>query len=188
MSLTMTVEIPALDRLCGILEGWQRAGLCREIEDEIVGKLKEAAEGGVPKPKFEEVPAGDDHPWKDEAAQKAQEGPKEPPKAEPTNVTPMPAAPAPAPKAERPSEARAEGASAAKQDAPETRGQANGAARGATATLADVQKAAAQMRDEGRLNQVTGMFAEFNIKKLSDLKGDALQKFAERLRGLGARI
>ena len=155
MSLTMTVEIPALDRLCGILEGWQRAGLCREIEDEIVGKLKEAAEGGVPKPKFEEVPAGDDHPWKDEAAQKAQEGPKEPPKAEPANVTPMPAAPAPAAK---------------------------------TASLADVQKAAAQMRDEGRLNQVTGMFGEFGIKKLSDLKGDALQKFAERLRGMGAKI
>ena len=160
MSLTMTVEIPALDRLCGILEGWQRAGLCREIEDEIVGKLKEAAEGGVPKPKFEEVPAGDDHPWKDEAAQKAQEGPKEPPKAEPTNVTPAPAAPAPAPKA----------------------------ARGATATLADVQKAAAQMRDEGRLNQVTGMFGEFGIKKLSDLKGEALQKFAAKLREMGAKI
>ena len=142
MSLTMTVEIPALDRLCGILEGWQRAGLCREIEDEIVGKLKEAAEGGVPKPKFEEVQA-------------AQEGPKEPPKAEPANVTPMPAAPAPATKA---------------------------------ATLADVQKAAAQMRDEGRLNQVTGMFGEFGIKKLSDLKGDALQQFAERLRGMGAKI
>lgn len=140
--MTMTIEIPALDRLCGILEGWQRAGLCQEIEDEIVGKLKEAAEGGVPKPKFEEVQA-------------AQEGPKEPPKAEPTNVTPMPAAPAPAPKA---------------------------------ATLADVQKAAAQMRDEGRLNQVTGMFGEFGIKKLSDLKGDALQKFAERLRGMGAKI
>lgn len=155
MSLTMTVEIPALDRLCGILEGWQRAGLCREIEDEIVGKLEEAVKGGVPKPKFEEVPAGDDHPWKDEAAQKAQEGPKEPPKAEPTNVTPVPAAPAPAPKA---------------------------------ATLADVQKAAAQMRDEGRLNQVTGLFGEFGIKKLSDLKGEQLQQFAERLRGLGARI
>ena len=117
--------------------------------------VKEAAEGGVPKPNFEEVPAGDDHPWKDEAAQKAQEGPKEPPKAEPANVTPMPAAPAPAAK---------------------------------TASLADVQKAAAQMRDEGRLNQVTGMFGEFGIKKLSDLKGDALQKFAERLRGMGAKI
>ena len=56
------------------------------------------------------------------------------------------------------------------------------------ATLADVQKAAAQMRDEGKLNQVTGMFGEFGIKKLSDLKGDALQKFAERLRGMGAKI
>ena len=145
MSLTMTVEIPALDRLCGILEGWQRAGLCREIEDEIVGKLEEAVKSGVPKPKFEEV----------QAAQDGQEGPKEPPKAEPANVTPMPAAPAPAAK---------------------------------TASLADVQKAAAQMRDEGRLNQVTGMFGEFGIKKLSDLKGDALQQFAERLRGMGAKI
>lgn len=140
--MTMTIEIPALDRLCGILEGWQRAGLCQEIEDEIVGKLKEAAEGGVPKPKFEEVPA-------------AQEGPKEPPKPEPTDVPAEPVAPAPAPK---------------------------------PATLADVQKAAAQMRDEGRLNQVTGMFDEFGIKKLSDLKGDALQQFAERLRGMGAKI
>ena len=153
--MTMTIEIPALDRLCGILEGWQRAGLVQEIEDEIVGKLKAAAEGGVPKPKFEEVPAGDDLPGKDETAQKAQEGPKELPKAEPTNVTSKPAAPAPAPKA---------------------------------ATLADVQKAAAQMRDEGRLNQVTGMFGEFGIKKLSDLKGDALQQFAERLRGMGAKV
>ena len=143
--MTMTIEIPALDRLCGILEGWQRAGICQEIEDEIVGKLKAAAEGGAPKPAFKEVPAGDDHPWKDEA------------KAEAANVTPMPAAPAPAPKA----------------------------ARGATATLADVQKAAAQMRDEGRLNQVTGLFGEFGIKKLSDLKGpDQLAAFAERLKKL----
>ena len=155
MSLTMTIEIPALDRLCGILEGWQRAGICQEIEDEIVGKQEEAVKGGVPKPEFKEVPAGDDHPWKDEAAQKDQEGPKEPPKAEPTNVTPMPAAPALAPKA---------------------------------ATLADVQKAAAQMRDEGRLNQVTCMFGEFGIKKLSDLKGDALQKFAAKLREMGAKV
>lgn len=155
MSLTMTIEIPALDRLCDILEERQRGTIIKDLKDEIVARLKEAAEGGVPKPEFEEVPAGDDHPWKDEAAQKAQEGPKEPPKAEPTNVTPMPAAPAPAPKA---------------------------------ATLADVQKAAAQMRDEGRLNQVTGMFGEFGIKKLSDLKGDALQQFAERLRGMGAKI
>lgn len=155
MSLTMTIEIPALDRLCAWLESRDKADVVNAVEEEIVAKLKEAAEGGVPRPKFEEVPAGEDHPWKDEAAQTAQEGPKEPPKVEPTNVTPLPAAPAPAPKA---------------------------------ATLADVQKAAAQMRDEGRLNQVTGLFGEFGIKKLSDLKGEQLQQFAERLRGMGAKI
>lgn len=155
MSMTMTIEIPALDRLCAWLEGRDKADVAAQIEDEILAKLKEAAEGGVPRPKFDELPAGEDHPWKDEAAQKAQEGPKEPPKAEPTNVTLMPAAPAPAPKA---------------------------------ATLADVQKAAAQMRDEGRLNQVTGLFGEFGIKKLSDLKGEALQKFAAKLREMGAKV
>ena len=146
--MTMTIEIPALDRLCGILEGWQRAGICQEIEDEIVGKLKAAAEGCVPKPEFKEVPAGEDHPWKGEA--KAQN--------EATSSVTADAAP------------------------PSPEGKAQ------TATLADVQKAAAQMRDEGRLNQVTGMFGEFGIKKLSDLKGDALQKFAAKLREMGAKV
>lgn len=155
MEIRMQIEFPALDRLCAWLEGCDKAGLVQKLEDEIVGKLKEAAEGGVPRPKFKEVPAGDDHPWKEETAQKAQEGPKEPPKAEPTNVPTVPAAPAPATKA---------------------------------ATLADIQKAAAQMRDEGKLGQVTGMFGEFGIKKLSDLQGDALLKFAERLRQMGAKI
>lgn len=152
--MTMTIEIPALDRLCAWLENRDKAGLVQQLEDEIVGKLKAAAEGGVPKPEFKEVPAGEDHPWKNEAAQKAQEGPKEPPKAEPTNVTPMPAPAAPT----------------------------------TNVTLADIQKAAAQMRDEGRLAQVTGMFGEFGIKKLSDLKGDALQKFAAKLREMGAKV
>ena len=85
-------------------------------------------------------------------------------------------------------QSEAEGASAAKQDAPETRGQANGAARGATVTLADVQKAAAQMRDDGKLEAVKALFPEFGIRKLSDLSGDALQGFAERLRGMGAKV
>ena len=149
MSLTMTVEIPALDRLCGILEGWQRAGLCQEIEDEIVGKLKEAAESGVPRPKFEEVPVVN-LPWTTEKETTAAAG---------TSSAP-------------------DGAPSPKRKAEEAK----------PATLADVQKAAAQMRDEGRLNQVTGLFGEFGIKKLSDLKGDALQQFAERLRGMGAKI
>ena len=150
--MTLTIEIPALDRLCGILEGRQRAGICQEIEDEIVGKLKAAAEGGAPKPKFEEVAPAEDHPGKGEAAQKVQEGHKEPPKPEPTDAPVETAAPAP------------------------------------PLTLEAIQLAAAQMRDQGKLKAVTDLFPEFGIKKLSDLKGDALQQFAERLRGMGAKI
>jgi hypothetical protein len=155
MSFTLTVEIPALDRLCAVLEQQDRAEVCKQIEDEIVAKMREAVENGAPKPKFEEVEPDADHPWAGKAAPEPQEPAQEPPKLEQTNAPAEPAAPAPVPKA---------------------------------ATLADVQKAAAQMRDEGKLNQVTGMFGEFGIKKLSDLKGDALLKFAERLRQMGAKI
>lgn len=136
--MTMTIEIPALDRLCGILEGWQRAGVCQEIEDEIVGKLKEAAEGGVPKPKFKEVPAGE---------AKAQN--------EATSSVTADAAP------------------------PSPEGKAQ------VATLADVQQACARLRDAGKMAEVKGLFPEFGIKKLSDLKGpDQLAAFAARLKKL----
>ena len=67
MSLTLTIEIPALDRLCGWLEGRDKAGLLEAVENEIVTKLEEAAKGGAPKPEFNEVEPDDDHPWKDEA-------------------------------------------------------------------------------------------------------------------------
>ena len=146
--MTLTIEIPALDRLCDILEERQRGTIIKDLKDEIVARLKAAAEGGVPKPEFEEVTPAEDHPWKGEA--KAQN--------EATSSVTADAAP------------------------PSPEGKAQ------TATLADVQKAAAQMRDEGRLNQVTGMFGEFGIKKLSDLKGDALQKFAAKLREMGAKV
>ena len=95
MSLTLNVEFPALDRLCAWLEGRDKAGLLEAIETEILAKLKEAAESGVPRPVFKEVEPAEDHPWKDEA--KA---------GEPTAVTePMPpttdaAPPAKAEKAE----------------------------------------------------------------------------------------
>ena len=55
-------------------------------------------------------------------------------------------------------------------------------------TLDAVQRAAAQMRDDGKLKAVTDMFPEFGIKKLSDLKGDQLQQFGDRLRAMGAKI
>ena len=152
MSLIMTVEIPALDRLCDILEERQRVGIIEELKNEICKQLREAAESGAPRPGFREVAPGEDHPWKDEAAQNAQEGPKEPPKSEPTNAPVETAAPAP------------------------------------PVTLEGIQLAAAQMRDQGKLKAVTDLFPEFGIKKLSDLKGDKLQAFGERLRAMGARV
>lgn len=155
--MTMTIEIPALDRLCAILEDRTRAEVLEELKEEISAQLKANAEKGAPKPELKEVPPPDDHPWKDEAqaAPEGQKGPQEPPKPEPTNVSPEPEAPKPA---------------------------------AAPTTLAAVQSAAAQMRDAGKLKAVTDMFAEFGIAKLSDLKGDALQAFAERLRATGAKL
>lgn len=151
--MTLTIDIPALDRLCGILEGAERNGIAQAIEDEIVRKLKEAAAAGTlekaAKPEFREVPPDDNHPWKNEA------------KAEPTAPAPVEAPPTGTP---------------APPNTP------------TPVTLDAVQRAAAQLRDAGKLNQVTGMFGEFGIKKLSDLKGDALQGFAERLRQLGAKL
>ena len=178
MSMTMTIEIPALDRLCAWLESRDKAGVVEAIEAEIVAKLQQAAESGTLE-KAAKAPEPETAPAPRKAA-------KEPPKEKPTE---KPAAPeAPAPEASPQRSGGAEGASAAKQDATETRGQANGAERGAAVTLDGVQRAAAQMRDEGRLKAVTDMFPEFGIKKLSDLKGDALQAFGERLRGMGAKI
>lgn len=55
-------------------------------------------------------------------------------------------------------------------------------------TLDGVQRAAAQLRDQGKLKAVTDMFPEFGIRKLSDLTGENLDAFADRLRRMGARI
>ena len=151
--MTLTIEIPALDRLCGILEGAERNGVAQAIEDEIVRKLKEAAEGGTPRPKFEEAPPADIA--KGDTAPEGRKMIQEPPKAEPTE---KPDAPAEAKPAAKP------------------------------VTLADVQKAAAQMRDDGKLEAVKALFPDFGIRKLSDLKGDALQGFAAKLREMGAKI
>jgi hypothetical protein len=141
--MTLTIEIPALDRLCAWLESRDKTDLLGAIESEIVQKIKEAAESGVPRPKF------------DAPAQEPQKAPQEPPKPEVTEKPTAAAAPAPATPA---------------------------------VTLDAVQRAAAQMRDDGKLKAVTDMFPEFGIKKLSDLKGDQLQKFGDRLREIGAKI
>ena len=141
--MTLTIEIPALDRLCAWLESRDKTDLLGVIENEIVQKIKEAAESGVPRPKF------------DAPSQEPQKAPQEPPKPEVTEKPTAAAEPAPATPA---------------------------------VTLDAVQRAAAQMRDDGKLKAVTDMFPEFGIKKLSDLKGDQLQKFGDRLREMGAKI
>ena len=149
--MTLTIEIPALDRLCDILEERQRGTIIKELKDEIVSRLKEAAEGGVPKPEFEEVTPAEDHPWKEET--KAQ------------------------------NEATSSATADAVPPSPEGKAQES-----APVTLEGIQLAAAQMRDQGKLKAVTDLFPEFGIKKLSDLKGDKLQAFGERLRAMGAKV
>ena len=152
MSLTMTIEIPALDRLCDWLEGGNRAALMEEIKTEIVARLKEAAGNGTLE-KAAKMP--EPGTAKSEPAPESRRAPQEPPKPQPTE---KPTAPVEATPDAKP------------------------------VTLDAVQRAAAQMRDDGKLKAVTDMFPEFGIKKLSDLKGDALQQFGDRLRAMGAKI
>ena len=136
--MEICVKIPALDRLCGILEGWGKAAPAAVQAVQEVTRKVTAPEG--------------------------QKGPQEPPKAVVEQV------PAPAPKQ---AEAKPQEATAPK--APEV-------------TMDALQRAAAQMRDEGKLQAVTGLFPEFGIRKLSDLKDDKLIEFAARLRAMGATI
>ena len=157
--LTLTIEIPALDRLCAILEGSDKSGLVAQIEDEIVRRLKKAAGDGTLEKAAETREQG--------TGNREQEKPGTPPPADvakgemvPTSSSTADAAP-PAPTEEGP---------------------------GKPATLADIQKAAAQMRDDGKLQAVKDLFPDFGIRKLSDLKADQLQTFAGKLREMGARI
>lgn len=144
--MTITIDIPALDRMCAILENRQRGDITEEMKSEIVSRLEDAAKTDALEKAAKTAT--------EEAAVEAQNGPAEPP-PEPTNVPDAPEPPKPAT---------------------------------APVTLDAVQRAAAQMRDEGKLGAVTGMFGEFGIRKLSDLTGDKLQKFGDRLRKMGAKI
>ena len=168
--MTLTIEIPALDRLCDILEERQRGTIIKDLKDEIVSRLKAAAEGGVPKPEFEEVTPAEDHPWKGEA--KAQNEAT-------SSVTADAAPPSPEGKAQEPPKSESTNA-LVETAAPTT--------PATPVTLEAIQLAAAQMRDQGKLKAVTDLFPEFGIKKLSDLKGDKLQAFGERLRAMGAKV
>lgn len=98
---------------------------------------------------------------KAETAPEAPEGPKQPRKAEPVQVPtqePAPAQPEPV------------------------------ASPAPALTVNDLMRAAAALRDQGQLAAVTGLFPQFGVKKLSDLKEDQFSEFADHLRKLGAQI
>ena len=148
--MTLTIEIPALDRLCAILEQRDRGNILEELKDEITRQLAEAARDG--------------------SLEKAAEAETE---TETSSVTADAVPPSPT----------GEGKGTAK--ATET-AKATGEGKGIT--LTGIQKAAAQMRDEGKLQSVKDLFPAFGIRKLSDLKDDQLAAFAGKLREMGAKI
>ena len=149
MSITMTIEIPALDRLCDLID----AGKISPRWAENAGR-DVPAEGGQ---QAAEAPkAADTAATAEAGGSEAEQGPAAKEQAAPEEIAP----------AEE---------SAPKEEPPKV-------------TMDAVQRAAVQLRDEGMLGRVTAMFPEFGIKKISDLKGDALEAFAGRLRELGAKV
>lgn len=141
-NFTITLEIPALERLCGLLE------------DKMIRTVEQAIRGERTEP-LRVAPAPVTEPPMAEAAPEPAEGPQEPPKPGPAHPSPAPESPVPA---------------------------------GSPVTLDAVQRAAMQMRDEGKVKAVTDLFPAFGIEKLSDLKGDALQAFGAKLREMGAKL
>lgn len=139
-NFTITVEIPALDRLCDLLAQKVETLTAQVAPEAVAPVVGEAIHHSEPQPA------------------------QQPDKPETPPATPSPAAPAaPAP------------APAIQTTAP-------------SVTLEAVMRAAAGLRDAGKLPQVTALFPEFGIQKLSDLKPDQLPGFAAKLRELGARI
>lgn len=161
MEFMIRVEIPALDRLCDLMES--RTPWPGESKEALQSKLQEAVQQVAaqtsPEPQTETAARAVEQSGQEptpamEAVQAAQETPE--PKPEPKPETKPTANPEPP--------------------------------KGAAVTLDAVQRASAELRDQGKLKAVTDMFPEFGIKKLSDLSGDKLQAFAERLRKMGATL
>lgn len=167
--LEIRVEIPALDRLCGILEQANRGRLLEELQAEIVTQLETAARGRTQAREARETEAATQET---EAAQKETERPAAPSGHLPTAVGRQE-------KAEPETEAKPADAPAAPADVPATP---------AAVTLDAVQRACAGLRDAGKLREVKALFPEFGIKKLSDLEDAQLEAFAGRLRQMGGAL
>ncbi len=165
-NFAITIEIPALDRLCDLLA---RQGLPRTaqaapeaVASETIGQPdKPVAVPASPAPVPSPAPVA-------QAATAlsasntpltASNTPSNTPLTAPNAQSTPPVAPAPAIQTTAPA-----------------------------VTLEAIMRAAAGLRDAGKLPQVTALFPEFGIQKLSDLSPDQLPGFAAKLRGLGARI
>ena len=169
---TITILIPALDRLCDLM--------ANQTEKPI--RPTDAAEA---------LKLGMTEALKAETL-KTMEAPKaeptmEPPKAEPTTEAPKAEPTTEPPKKEVPAEPKTMEAPKAepKPEAPKPEALK---AEAPTVTLGAIQRAAGELSHAGKMEQVKALLPEFNIVKLSALKDDQLGAFAERLRALGAKI
>ncbi len=158
MEFMIRVEIPALDRLCDLMAS--RTLWPGKSKEALQSKLREAAQ---------QIAAQASPEPQNEAVARA---------AEPSGQEPTPAMEAVQAVQEAPEAPKPEPKPTANPEPP----------KGAAVTLDAVQRASAELRDQGKLKAVTDMFPEFEIKKLSDLSGDKLQAFAERLRKMGATL
>lgn len=169
--MAFTIKIPALDRFCDLMERME-ISVVRGVADKLAEQEAQKPAQEPPKEVLTQAPAPAPKQTapKPQAAPEAQKPAQEPPKPEPAQ------APAPA---EKPAEAKPSAATAPeKPEEPKPR----------EFTVGEVQRAAARMRDEGKLSAVLALLAARNADKISDLKGDALQDFAKRLQEMGATL
>ena len=200
MDINVRVDFPALDRLCGILEGKTGAGLCAEVKVDVGGSVDVCAEKG------EERAAAETTPVETTPSPSAPPGPAGPffaenypldsfpgartPSAEGELSEPKPAAKAKGKtKAKAKSEVTKEPAPApVPEPAPVPAPAPEPAPAEKVYVLEDLQRAAASLRDQGKLGAVTALFPEYGIRKLSDLKAEQMAGFAGELKRLGAEL
>ena len=194
MDINVRVDFPALDRLCGILEGKTSAGLCAEVKVDVGGSVDVCAEKG------EERAAAETATVETTPSPSAPPGPAGPFFAENYPLDSFPGARTPSaegelsepkpvakPKARSKAEAKGE---AVKEPAPEPvpAPAPEPAAAEKVYVLEDLQRAAASLRDQGKLGAVTALFPDYGIRKLSDLKAEQMADFAGELKRLGAEL
>jgi hypothetical protein len=194
MDINVRVDFPALDRLCGILEGKTGAGLCAEVKVDVGGSVDVCAEKG------EERAALETTPVETTPSPSAPPGPAGPFFAENYPLDSFPGARTPSaegelrepkPAAKAKGKTRAEARSEVTKEpapapAPEPAPEPVPAEK--TYVLEDLQRAAASLRDQGKLGAVTALFPEYGIRKLSDLKAEQMAGFASELKRLGAEL